>query len=150
MSDQIEWAQRIAALARTGMHYTKNHYDADRYRQLLDIAAEMLAAAADTETAAIKLLLEGDDGYVTPKVDVRGAVFRDDKVLMVREAIDGLWTLPGGWADVGDAPSEAVEREIRKRAVTKRKRSSCWLWKNASAVIRPLCMRFTSWPFSVN
>ena len=116
MSDQIEWAQRIAALARTGMHYTKNHYDADRYQQLLDIAAEMLAAAADTETAAIKLLLEGDDGYVTPKVDVRGAVFRDDKVLMVREAIDGLWTLPGGWADVGDAPSEAVEREIREES----------------------------------
>jgi 8-oxo-dGTP pyrophosphatase MutT (NUDIX family) len=57
-------------------------------------------------------LFENQSGYATPKVDVRGVVFRDDKLLLVQERSDGLWTLPGGWADVNDSPSEAVEREI--------------------------------------
>lgn len=116
MSNQVEWAKRIAALAKTGQFFSENHYDTERYQQLLAIAAEMLASAAATAPASVKLMLEEDDGYVTPKVDVRGAVFRDDKILLVREAADGLWTLPGGWADIGDAPSEAVEREIREES----------------------------------
>ncbi len=116
MSKQVDWAQRIAALAQTGLHYAANDYDGERYRQLLDIAAEMLASAAGAELDAVKLTLAADDGYITPKVDVRGAVFRDGKALLVREAADGLWTLPGGWADVGDAPSQAVEREIREES----------------------------------
>lgn len=116
MSDQVNWAKKIAALAQTGLHYTTSHYDGDRYEQLLDIAAQMLADAADADAERVKALLELDEGYITPKVDVRGAVFREGKVLLVREAVDGLWTLPGGWADVGDAPSEAVEREIREES----------------------------------
>ncbi len=116
MNKQVDWAQRIAALANTGLHYARNNYDRERYSALRDIAAEMLADAADADVVKIALLLSADDGYITPKVDVRGAVFRDGKVLLVREAIDGLWALPGGWADVGDAPSEAVEREIREES----------------------------------
>ena len=116
MIDQVNWAKQIAALAQTGLHYSKNHYDSDRYEQLLDIAAQMLADAAGADMERIRAVLTVDDGYITPKVDVRGAVFRDGKVLLVREAVDGLWTLPGGWADVGDAPSEAVEREIREES----------------------------------
>lgn len=116
MSNQVEWAKRIAALAKTGLFYAESHYDRDRYQQLVDIAGDMLADAADSEGARVKLMLAADDGYITPKVDVRGAVFRDGKVLLVREAVDGRWTLPGGWADVGDAPSEAVEREIREES----------------------------------
>ncbi|MCY3574306.1 MAG: NUDIX hydrolase N-terminal domain-containing protein [Chloroflexi bacterium] len=116
MSKQVGWAQQIAALAKTGLHYTQNDYDGERYRTLLDIAAQMLADAAQADAAEVALMLAADDGYITPKVDVRGAVFQDDKVLLVREAVDGLWTLPGGWADVGDAPSEAVEREIREES----------------------------------
>ena len=116
MTKQIEWAKQIAAIAKTGQFYARNDYDAERYDQLLGIAAEMLAAASGEATAALKLILERDDGYITPKVDVRGAVFRAGKILMVREAVDGLWTLPGGWADVGDSPSQAVEREIREES----------------------------------
>jgi len=116
MTDQVNWAKKIAALARTGLHYSKNHYDSDRYEQLLNIAADMLADATDADKKRVRAVLDLDDGYITPKVDVRGAVFRDGKVLLVREAVDGLWTLPGGWADVGDAPSEAVEREIREES----------------------------------
>ena len=116
MTNQVEWAKRVAALAKTGLHYALNAYDEDRYQQLLDIAADMLADKADSESSRLQLILAADDGYVTPKVDVRGAVFRDGKVLLVREAADGRWTLPGGWADVGDAPSQAVEREIREES----------------------------------
>ncbi len=116
MTDQVNWAKKIAALARTGLHYSKSHYDTDRYEQLLNIAAEMLADAADADKERVRAVLDLDDGYITPKVDVRGAVFRDGKVLLVREAVDGMWTLPGGWADIGDTPSEAVEREIREES----------------------------------
>ena len=116
MSKQVERGKRIAALAKTGLHYAQNHYDEERYQQLLDIAAEMLADASESDIARVELMLAADDGYITPKVDVRGAVFRNDKILLVREAADGRWALPGGWADVGDAPSEAVEREIREES----------------------------------
>ncbi|MCY4465972.1 MAG: NUDIX hydrolase [Chloroflexi bacterium] len=116
MNKQVEWAQQIAALAKTGLYYAQNDYDGERYQALLDIAAQMLADAAHVDAVAVALLLAADDGYITPKVDVRGAVFRHDKILLVREAADGLWTLPGGWADVGDAPSQAVEREIREES----------------------------------
>ncbi len=116
MSVTIEWAQRIAAIANTGLYYAKDNYDRDRYQQLLDIAAEMLAGANDSASPSIRDMLDHDDGYITPKVDVRGAVFRDGKVLMVQEAADGLWSLPGGWADVGDSPADAVEREIREES----------------------------------
>ena len=116
MSENIEWAQRIAAIANTGLYYVKDHYDRDRYQQLLDIAAEMLGGASNIAPVTVRDLLDHDDGYITPKVDVRGAVFKDGRVLLVQEAGDGLWSLPGGWADVGDSPAQAVEREIREES----------------------------------
>lgn len=120
MSKDIDWAQRIAAIANTGLYYARDSFDRERYQQLLDIAAEMLAEAqspsADADVEAMRALLAHDDGYITPKVDARGAVFRDGKVLLVQEASDGLWSLPGGWADVGDSPAQAVEREIREES----------------------------------
>jgi ADP-ribose pyrophosphatase YjhB (NUDIX family) len=59
---------------------------------------------------------KADDGYVTPKIDVRGAVFQDDQILLVRERSDGKWTLPGGWADVNETPTQAVEKEIMQES----------------------------------
>lgn len=112
MNQWIEWAKQIASIAETGLYFTENPYDKERYEKLTQIATDMLSAYSDADPKAIHNLLKMDDGYITPKVDVRGAVFKDDKILLVREAADGLWTLPGGWADVGDAPSEAIEREI--------------------------------------
>ena len=116
MSNTIEWAQQIAAIANTGLYYVKDDYDRDRYQQLLDISAEMLASASQSENTTIRATLVNDDGYITPKVDVRGAVFQGSKVLLVQEAGDRLWSLPGGWADVGDTPAQAVEREIREES----------------------------------
>jgi len=110
--DWVEWAKRLSAIAQTGLTFAKDPFDIDRYHAIRQIAAEMLASASQLETKVIVGLLSKDDGYATPKVDVRGVVFRDDKLLLVRETSDGHWTLPGGWADVCASPAENVEREV--------------------------------------
>jgi len=108
----IGWARELQAIAQTGLHFSESEYDRERYRKILEVSIEIFANASDESPTLIRELFEDQTGYATPKVDVRGVVFRDDKLLLVRERSDGLWTLPGGWADVNDSPSEAVEREI--------------------------------------
>lgn len=112
----LDWTRRLQALAQTGLTYATDPYDVERYRAVRAIAGEMLSAATDLEPGRIRTLLEGDSGHATPKVDVRAAVFRDGAVLLVRERADGLWTLPGGWADPGETPGVAVAREVREEA----------------------------------
>jgi ADP-ribose pyrophosphatase YjhB (NUDIX family) len=113
---QLELVRRLQALARTGLHFCANEYDRERYEEIERIAAELMTGG---DPAAGDELLDAwrrDGGYVTPKVEVRGAVFRDGRVLLVRETIDGRWTLPGGWADVNETPSEAVQKEIEQES----------------------------------
>lgn len=110
--DWLRWAKRIQALAQNGLTYSTDPYDVERYEALRDIAAEMMASRAGADLAHVRGLFAGEVGYTTPKVDVRGAVFRDGALLLVRERSDGLWTLPGGWADVGESPAEATVREV--------------------------------------
>ncbi|QEH33870.1 bifunctional nicotinamide mononucleotide adenylyltransferase/ADP-ribose pyrophosphatase [Aquisphaera giovannonii] len=112
----LQWARRIDAIGQTGLAYNREPYDRERYESLRAIAAEMIAEGSGEEVGRVAGLLGGDSGYATPKVDVRGVVFRDGKLLLVRERSDGLWTLPGGWADVGDSPAEGVVREIREES----------------------------------
>jgi ADP-ribose pyrophosphatase YjhB (NUDIX family) len=112
----LTWAKRLAALAQDGLTYSDNEYEIDRYQQIRQIAAEMMSHGFEFETKAFVELLAREQGYATPKVDVRGAVFRDDQILLVREKLDGGWTLPGGWADPCQSPSEAVAREVLEEA----------------------------------
>jgi len=109
-------ATRLQALAQDGLLYAQNPFDHERYMAIQQIAAEMMAAVSDVSVEHILGLFGEQAGYATPKVDVRGAVFRDDQVLLVQERSDGLWTLPGGWADPGDTPAAAVERELREES----------------------------------
>jgi ADP-ribose pyrophosphatase YjhB (NUDIX family) len=108
----IEWARRLQTLAQIGLEYAENEYDEERYRTVRTVAAEMLSAGSYFEPERIRGLLDGQTGYATPKVDVRGAVIRGDSILLVRETQDGGWTLPGGWADTGETPSQAAAREV--------------------------------------
>jgi len=108
----LKWAKQLAALAQDGLTFSENAYDIERYEQMRDVAAEMMAEGFDLEKKSVLNLLEREEGYATPKVDVRGAAFRDGKILLVREALDGGWTLPGGWADPCQSPTEAVVREV--------------------------------------
>lgn len=111
---QVEWARKVQSIAQIGLEYAKDAYDRERYEELRDLAAEMMEEASDLPKGRWLDIFRKETGYATPKVDVRGAVFRDGKVLLSREASDGCWSLPGGWADVNDPPSKAVERELRE------------------------------------
>ncbi|MDY7019917.1 MAG: NUDIX hydrolase [Cyanobacteriota bacterium] len=109
----IEWARALQAIAQTGLHFCEGEYDAERYRQIREIAADIFAYHTNIKKEEIVDLFAKEYGYATPKVDVRGVVFRDSKILMVREVLDNhRWTLPGGWADVNETPTEAVTREV--------------------------------------
>lgn len=112
----LSWCSRLQALAQTGLNFARDPYDIERYQALQNIAAEMLAAGTEADIGKIQNFLATDSGYATPKVDVRGAVFRNGKILLVRERSDGKWTLPGGWADVNESPAENVVREIREES----------------------------------
>lgn len=112
----LVWARKVEAIAQAGLHYSENGYDLDRYRQLKQIAAEIVAQYTTIPQAEILDHFTLVDGYATPKVDVRAAVFNQGKLLMVRERIMDGWTLPGGWADVGDMPANAAEREAFEEA----------------------------------
>ena len=108
----LEWAQRLQALAQSGLTYTKNAFEIERYEGVREIAAEIVSAHSDMDVAQVRDLFATEGGYATPKVDVRGVVFDDERILLVKELRDGRWTLPGGWADVNDSPAQATEREI--------------------------------------
>ncbi len=110
--DWLRWARRIQAISQIGLTFSKNPYDLERYGELQTLASEMVAKGSGTEVQMVVDLFREQSGYATPKVDVRGVVFSEDRILLVRELEDGGWTLPGGWADVGESPSEAVCREI--------------------------------------
>ncbi|ROU17589.1 NUDIX domain-containing protein [Kluyvera ascorbata] len=107
-------AQRLQALAQTGLTYTRDVYDRERYEDLMGIAERLLTARFDLPVETLQNLHKVDTGYATPKTDVRAIILHEGKLLMVQEADDEGWSLPGGWADIGDSPTEAVEREVRE------------------------------------
>lgn len=111
----LDWAQRLQIIAQNGLHYAQDLYDRDRYEQVRDIAAGLMAgpAEAGVDPAQVRAMFTADTGHATPKVDVRGVIFREDRVLLVRELADaGRWTVPGGWADPGESPAESTVREV--------------------------------------
>jgi ADP-ribose pyrophosphatase YjhB (NUDIX family) len=111
------WAREIQATAQTGLAFTNDIYDRQRYERLRQLAAEIMAEGGGVGSEAIEALFAEQTGYATPKVDVRGAVFQDGKVLLVQERADpGRWALPGGWADVNRSPRECVIAEVREEA----------------------------------
>ena len=104
---------KLAALAQDGLAYTTDEYDRDRYRQVSRLAAELLSVLSGWPADELAVELGRDSGYATPKIDVRGVMFDDhERVLLMRERADGRWSLPGGWADPGEAPTAAVTREV--------------------------------------
>jgi len=115
-SKWLEWAQSLSAIAQNGLAYCKNPYDLLNYERIQKIAAEIIAVHSDLDHSQANELLSLEKGYATPKVDVRGAVFSDNQILLVRERREKLWTLPGGWADINNSPAESVEKEIREES----------------------------------
>jgi ADP-ribose pyrophosphatase YjhB (NUDIX family) len=116
----LTWSKRLQGIASTGIHFSRHSYDKERYEEVASIAHEMLASLANVPISRIQgLVSDFAKGYATPKVDVRGALFREDKILLVKEASDGCWSLPGGFADIGKSASENIEKEIWEEATLK-------------------------------
>ena len=112
----LEMSRELRAIAQTGLTFSTDPFDRQRYERIRELAASLVATGADQDAAQILDLFSQDAGYGTPKVDVRGAAFRDGRVLLVREISDGRWTLPGGWADVNQTPTECVVREVAEES----------------------------------
>lgn len=118
-ADDPHWlniARELRAIAQTGLSFTADRFDRQRYERVRELAALMLAQGSGADYGSILGILGADKGYATPKVDVRGAAFADGRVLMVREISDGKWTLPGGWADIHQSAAECVVREIAEES----------------------------------
>ena len=112
----LQWATELQSIAQAGLTFGENQYERDRYQQIRDISVDILHEYTDIEHNIIRDLFASENGYQTPKVDIRAAVFSEDKILLVNEKIDGKWSLPGGWADVNSSVSESAVRECFEEA----------------------------------
>jgi ADP-ribose pyrophosphatase YjhB (NUDIX family) len=108
----LQWAREIFSLSQSGLTYSGNQYDIERYRRLQEITAEIIASQAEVSKEGVLESFSMQVGYITPKIDVRGAVIRENKILLIQEKADGKWAMPGGWADLGNAPASVAEREV--------------------------------------
>lgn len=111
----LQWAIELQSLAQAGLTYGKDAYDKERYERIREISAEMVAHLADIPTDTVKNLFCNETGYQTPKIDTRAAIFKDEKILLVREN-NGTWSLPGGWCDVNVSVGENTVKEVKEEA----------------------------------
>ncbi|MCE5187341.1 MAG: NUDIX hydrolase [Planctomycetaceae bacterium] len=121
--DWLQIAKRLKNISQAGKTFAKNDYELERHLEIERIAAEIFARHTELTAGECLGILQQDAGYPTPKVDCRSVVFKDDKILMVREVADNGWTLPGGWCDSGSTPSANVAREV---------------WEESGYVVKPV------------
>ena len=114
MDQIVEWAKELQSLAQAGLFYGHDVYDKERYQRIREIAAQMMLMRADVPAEKITGLFCGDEGYQTPKVDTRAAIFRDGKILLVCEK--GKWSMPGGWCEFNLSPAENTIKETKEEA----------------------------------
>jgi ADP-ribose pyrophosphatase YjhB (NUDIX family) len=112
----LEWAKQLQSIAQAGLTYSKDVYDIERFEMIRDLSVEIMSLHTDLSKSIIKDLFTNETGYATPKVDIRSVVFRDNKILMVKEHADGGWSLPGGWGDIGLSPGEVAVKEVKEES----------------------------------
>ncbi|RNA66259.1 NUDIX hydrolase [Alteribacter keqinensis] len=112
----LTWAKELQAISQSGLTYTKDVYDKERFEEIRRISTEMMAHQTGMDTEKIKALFANETGYATPKVDIRAVVFKENKLLMVKEKSDGKWSLPGGWGDIGLSPGEVAVKEVKEES----------------------------------
>lgn len=110
------WLTSLQSIAQTGLTFSQDNFDKERYNALLEIAVQMATQISPKQFPVVQDLFHQEKGYATPKIDVRGAIFRSNKILLVKEKSDQCWSLPGGWADVNQSPAEAIVKEIEEEA----------------------------------
>jgi ADP-ribose pyrophosphatase YjhB (NUDIX family) len=112
MNKWIAWAREIFSMSQAGLTYSQNEFDIERYKRLQEITAEMIESQSGLSKESVLESFSMQAGYATPKIDVRGAVVYEGKILLIQERMDGRWAMPGGWADLGNAPASVAEREV--------------------------------------
>lgn len=112
----LNWAIRMQAIAQSGLFYSTNKYDLERFQQIRDLSIEIMGEYTQIEESKIKDLFCSECGYQTPKIDVRAAIIENGRILLVKEQIDGKWSMPGGWAEVDLSLSENVKKEVKEEA----------------------------------
>lgn len=112
----LEWAKQLQSIVQAGLTYSKDVYDLERFELIRKISIEILSQQTDMDKTKIQELFANETGYATPKIDIRAVVFKDNKILMVRENTDGYWSLPGGWGDIGLSPSEVAVKEVQEES----------------------------------
>lgn len=112
----LSWAKQLQAIAQAGLTYSKDKYDIERFHQIRDLSVEILSEYTEISNEKIKNLFCNETGYQTPKVDIRGAIFKDDRILLVKESIDGCWSMPGGWAEFNLSIKENIIKEAKEEA----------------------------------
>lgn len=115
MEKWLKWAMEIQGLAQSGLAYTTNVYDIERYERLREISAEMIEEKSNINLEKVKDLFCNETGYQTPKIDTRAAIFKDNKILLVHEN-NGTWSLPGGWCDVLESVKSNTIKEVKEEA----------------------------------
>ncbi|GEO78226.1 hypothetical protein FD29_GL002147 [Companilactobacillus mindensis DSM 14500] len=118
MNDDVELLiEQLQAIAQTGKHYSKDVFDKERYEQLEVVAKKLTTKLTNNVTPEqLGIFFDADTGYVTPKVDIRAATFKNDKILLVREKSSGQWSIPGGWGDIGYSAGEIAVKETFEEA----------------------------------
>lgn len=111
----LQWAVQLQSIAQAGLFYGKDKFDLERYQQIRDISAEMIAYKSDIPSDKVKDLFCSETGYQTPKLDTRAAIFQNDKILLVKES-NGTWSLPGGWVDADVSVKENTVKEVKEEA----------------------------------
>jgi ADP-ribose pyrophosphatase YjhB (NUDIX family) len=114
--DWLRWSRALQSIAQAGLRYAGDPFDVERYVEVRRVAAEIAAAGAGAEVGGVERFFASEQGHPTPKIDVRAAVIADGRILLVRERDDNGWSMPGGWADVGESAAEAAVRETREEA----------------------------------
>lgn len=109
-------AKRINSIAQSGLTFTKDKFDRERYTELLDLSIEILNHITEIDREKLNFVFNRDIGYQTPKVGIRAVVFKEDKILLVKERMDDKWCMPGGYADTGLTPSEIAIAEVKEES----------------------------------
>jgi len=112
----LSWAKQLQSIAQAGLTYSKDKYDIERFQQIRNLTVEILKEYTGISNEKIKDLFCNETGYQTPKVDIRGAIFKEDKILLVKESIDGCWSMPGGWAEFNLSIKENIVKEAKEEA----------------------------------
>lgn len=115
----LKWAKQLQSIAQSGLEYSKDKFDIERFQQIRELSIEIMSEYTDMDNSKVRTLFANETGYQTPKVDIRAAIFKDDKILMVNETSDNKWSLPGGWADIDLSICENVIKESMEEAGAK-------------------------------